>query len=55
MTEKYTYIFKSLSAQQYDSLLKCWCLKVLADKEGTKIEFKLGKQYFDFSSDEKDC
>ncbi len=53
MTEKYTYIFKSLSAQQYDSLLKCWCLKVLADKEGTKIEFKLGKQYFDYSSDER--
>lgn len=53
MTEKYTYIFKSLSAQQYDSLLKCWCLKVLADKENTKIEFKLGKQYFSFDSEEK--
>ena len=53
MTEKYTYTFKSLSAQQYDSLLKCWCLKVLADKEGTKIEFKLGKQYFDYDSEEK--
>ena len=53
MTEKYTYTFKSLSAQQYDSLLKCWCLKVLADKEGTKIEFKLGKQYFDYDSEER--
>ena len=46
MTDKYTYIFKSLSAQQYDSLLRCWCLKVLADKQNTKIEFKLRKQYF---------
>lgn len=53
MTEKYTYTFKSLSAQQYDSLLKCWCLKVLADKENTQIEFRLGKQYFSFDSDEK--
>lgn len=52
MTEKYTYIFKSLSAQQYDSLLKCWCLKILADKENTEIEFKLGKQYFDYDAEE---
>lgn len=53
MTEKYIYTFKSLSAQQYDSLLKCWCLKVLADKENTKIEFRLGKQYFSFDSEEQ--
>lgn len=53
MTEKYTYTFKALSAQQYDSLLKCWCLKVLADKENTKIEFNLGKQYFAYDSEEK--
>lgn len=53
MTEKYTYTFKSLSAQQYDSLLKCWCLKVLANKENNKIEFRLGKQYFSFDSKEK--
>lgn len=53
MTEKYTYTFKSLSAQQYDSLLKCWCLKVLADKENTEIEFKLGKQYFAYDLEEK--
>lgn len=53
MTEKYTYTFKSLSAQQYDSLLKCWCLKVLADKENTKIEFRLGKQYFAYESEER--
>lgn len=53
MTEKYTYTFKSLSAQQYDSLLRCWCLKVLADKENTAIEFKLGKQYFAYESEEK--
>lgn len=50
MTEKYTYIFKALSAQQYDSLLRCWCLKKLADKEHTEIEFKLAKQYFAFGS-----
>lgn len=53
MTEKYTYTFKSLSAQQYDSLLRCWCLKVLADKEHTEIEFKLGKQYFAYESEER--
>lgn len=53
MTEKYTYYFKSLSAQQYDSLLRCWCLKVLADQEHHKIEFKLGKQYFNYSAKEK--
>lgn len=53
MTEKYTYTFKSLSAQQYDSLLKCWCLKVLANKENTQIEFKLGKQYFGYNLEEK--
>lgn len=53
MTEKYTYTFKSLSAQQYDSLLKCWCLKVLAERENTIIEFKLGKQYFDYDAEER--
>lgn len=53
MTEKYTYTFKSLSAQQYDSLLRCWCLKVLADRENTAIEFKLGKQYFAYDSEER--
>ena len=53
MTEKYTYIFKSLSAQQYDSLIRCWCLKKLADREHTKIEFKLGRQYYDFDSKER--
>ena len=37
MTEKYIYTFKSLSAQQYESLLRCWCLKVLADKENTDL------------------
>ena len=51
MTEKYIYTFKSLSAQQYESLLRCWCLKVLADKEGTDIEFRLGKQYFAFKEE----
>ena len=53
MTEKYTYTFKSLSAQGYDSLLRIWCMKTLADKEGTKIEFILGKQYFAFKEEEK--
>lgn len=53
MTERYTYIFKSLSAQQYDSLIRCWCLKKLADKEGVDIEFKLGKQYFAFDEENK--
>lgn len=53
MTEKYIYNFKALSAQQYDSLIKCWCLKVLADKEKTEIEFRLGKQYFDFEAEKK--
>ena len=53
ITERYTYIFKSLSAQQYDSLLRCWCLKILAEQENTDIDFKLGKQYFAYESDEK--
>jgi len=48
MIEKYTYTFKSLSAQGYDSLIRIWCMKTLADKEKTKIEFILGKQYFAF-------
>lgn len=53
LTEKYTYTFKALSAQAYDSLLRCWCLKVLADQEGTDIEFKLGKQYFAYDLEER--
>lgn len=52
-TDRYTYTFKSLSAQQYDSLLRCWCLKVLADQESLEIEFKLGRQYFDFDNEER--
>ena len=50
--QKYIYIFKSLSAQAYDSLFRILCLKVLADKENTEIEFKLGAQYFGFSEPE---
>lgn len=50
-TEKYIYTFKSLSAQQYESLLRCWCLKVLAAQEHTDIEFRLGKQYFAFKEE----
>lgn len=46
--DKYIYTFKVLSAQEYDSLIRCWCLKVLADRNHTPIEFKLGRQYFDF-------
>ena len=53
VTESYIYTFKALSAQGYDSLLRCWCLKVLADKEKTKIEFRLGKQYFAYDEEEK--
>lgn len=53
MIEKYTYTFKSLSAQQYDSLLRCWCLKVLAEEENIPIEFKLGKQYFNFEAEQQ--
>lgn len=49
-TEKYIYTFKALSAQGYDSLFRCWCMKVLADKEGILIEFRLGKQYFSYES-----
>ncbi len=51
--EKYTYTFKSLSAQGYDSLLRCWCMKVLADKENVDIEFRLGKQYFAYEEKNK--
>lgn len=51
--EKYLYTFKSLAAQSYDSLFRCWCLKELANAEGTSIEFRLGKQYFAFNEKEK--
>lgn len=51
--DKYIYTFKALSAQGYDSLFRTWCMKVLADKEGTEIEFRLGKQYFHYDADEK--
>lgn len=51
--ETYIYTFKSLSAQCYDTLLKCWCMKILAKKEKIKIEFRLGRQYFAFDNNEK--
>lgn len=51
--DKYIYTFKALSAQGYDSLFRTWCMKVLADKEGTDIEFRLGKQYFHYDAKEK--
>ena len=51
-TDKYIYTFKALSAQGYDSLFRMWCMKVLADREGTAIEFRLGKQYFNYDADE---
>lgn len=53
ITEKYIYTFKSLSAQGYDSLLRCWCMKVLANRENLEIEFRLGKQYFAYEEDDK--
>ena len=51
-TDKYIYTFKALSAQGYDSLFRTWCMKVLADREGTDIEFRLGKQFFNYDSDD---
>ncbi len=51
--DKYIYTFKALSAQGYDSLMRLWCMKVLADKEHTDIEFKLGRQYFNYDAKEK--
>jgi hypothetical protein len=51
--DKYIYTFKALSAQGYDSLFRTWCMKVLADKEGTDIEFRLGKQYFHYDAEER--
>jgi hypothetical protein len=51
-TDKYIYTFKSLSAQGYDSLFRTWCMKVLADEEGTDIEFRLGKQFFHYDAEE---
>lgn len=51
-TDKYIYTFKALSAQGYDSLFRTWCMKVLADKEGTDIEFRLGKQFFNYDAEE---
>lgn len=52
-TDKYVYTFKSLSAQGYDTLFRAWCMKVLADKEGTAIEFRLGRQFFAYDQDEQ--
>ena len=51
--DKYIYTFKALSAQGYDSLFRMWTMKVLADREGTAIEFRLGRQYFHFESEEQ--
>lgn len=51
--DKYIYTFKALSAQGYDSLFRLWCMKVLADREETDIEFRLGKQYFNYDAKEK--
>lgn len=51
--EKYIYTFKSLSAQGYDSFLRCWCMKVLALRENVDIEFRLGKQYFAYEQEVK--
>lgn len=51
--DKYIYTFKALSAQGYDALFRVLCLKVLADREGTEIEFRLGKQYFAYTEAEK--
>ena len=53
--DKYIYTFKALSAQGYDSLFRAWCMKVLADRENTEIEFQLGKQYFHYDADERRC
>ena len=52
LVNKYSYTFKSLAAQGYDSLFKCWCLKTLADKEKISIEFRLGIQYFAYTKKE---
>ena len=51
-TDKYVYTFKALSAQGYDSLFRMRCMKVLADREGTAIEFRLGRQYFYYDAEE---
>lgn len=47
--DKYIYTFKALSAQGYDALFRVLCLKVLADKENTEIEFILGRQFFAYT------
>lgn len=52
-TEKYIYTFKTLSAQGYDTLCRAWCLKVLATKENTPIEFRLGRQLFAYNEEEQ--
>ena len=53
VVEKYIYTMKALSAQVYDSLIRCWCLNVLAEKEGVSIDFKIGKQYFAFNAEKR--
>lgn len=47
--EEYTFIFKSLSAQAYDSLIRMWCLHKLAKAENIPLKFILGRQYFAYT------
>lgn len=48
----YTYTFKALGAQAYDSMLVMWTLYVLAQKEHKKIEFEFSSEKYNFRLDQ---
>lgn len=44
----YIYTFKTLGAQQYDSLLTMWTLTVLAQKENKNLKFMFAPEKYNF-------
>ena len=49
-TEQYVFVFKALSAGQYDSMLSIITICLLADKENKKVAFELSKEAFGFKA-----
>lgn len=49
-TEQYVFVFKALSAGQYDSMLSIITICLLADKENKKVAFELSKEVFGFKA-----
>lgn len=49
-TEQYVFIFKGLSAGQYDSMLSIITIYLLAQKEGKDVAFELSQETFGFKA-----